>query len=232
MTAPPVLAIEAARAVGEHLPYTPIDLVLHEGDFALIESQGPRRGGGFADLCCGLLAPAAGRVRFCGRNWQTVPDEHADALRGHIGRLFHLPLRPDTPDVASRVLLARLHHTRIPEAQLRAEAAALALRFGLPGLPAGPARLLSAPDLLRAACVRAFLGRPRLVILELPLAAQDADLLSALLEVGAEARGDGAAVIWLANASPALRGRTIRPTQRLRLGDAGLVPARLPASVA
>lgn len=232
MTAPPVLSIEAARGVGEHLPYTPLDLVLDEGDFALIESLGPRRGASFADLCCGLMTPAAGRVRFVGRDWQTMPHEHADALRGRIGRLFHLPLRPDTPDVASRLLLARLHHTRLPEAEVRAEAAALALRFGLPGLPAGPARLLSAPDLLRAACVRAFLGRPRLVILELPLATQHDDLLLALLAVGAEARGYGAAVIWLANASPALRSRTIRPTQRLRLGDAGLVPARAQAAVA
>jgi hypothetical protein len=74
--------------------------------------------------------------------------------------------------------------------------------------------------------VRAFLGRPRLVILELPLAVQHDDLLSALLAVGAEARGRGAAVLWLANASPALRNRSVRPTHRLRLSDAGLVPAR------
>jgi len=231
MSAPPVLAIEAARGIGEHMPYAALDLVLSEGDFALIEILGLRRGAGFADLCCGLMPLTAGSARFRGRDWRTMPTEHADALRGHIGRLFHQPLRLDTPDVAARVLLAQLHHTRIPEAQLRAEAAALALRFGLPGLPAGPARLLSASDLVRAACVRAFLGRPRLVILELPLATQHDDLLSALLAVGAEARGEGAAVIWLANASPALRSRSIRPTHRLRLGDAGLVPARLATPV-
>lgn len=231
MTAPPVLAIEAARGVGEHLPYAPLDLVLFEGDFALIEILGVRRGAGFADLCCGLMPLTAGRARFLGRDWPTVPYEHADALRGHIGRLFHQPLRSDTPDVAARVLLARLHHTHIPETDLRTQAAALAQRFGLPGLPAGPARLLSAGDLMRAACVRAFLGRPRLVILELPLTVQHDDLLSALLAVGAEARGRGAAVIWLANASPALRSRAVRPTQRLRLSDAGLVPARPTAPV-
>lgn len=231
MIAPPVLAIEGVRGDGEHLPYASLDLVLSEGDFALIEILGVRRGAGFADLCCGLMPLTAGRARFLGRDWRTMPYEHADALRGHIGRLFHQPLRPDTPDVAARVLLAQLHHTRIPEAELRAEAVALALRFGLPGLPAGPARLLSAPDLTRAACVRAFLGRPRLVILELPLAVQHDDLLSALLAVGAEARGRGAAVLWLANASPALRNRSVRPTHRLRLSDAGLVPARPSAPV-
>jgi len=225
MTAP-ILEVEAARAGSEHLPYAPLDFTLSEGDFAVLETPGSRRGASFADLCCGLAPLAGGHVRFLGRDWRTMPYEHADALRGQIGRLFHQPLRPETPDVASRVLLARLHHTRIPEAQLRVEAAALALRFGLPGLPAGPARLLSAPDLLRAACVRAFLGRPRLVMLELPLIAQHDDLLAALLDVGADARGRGAALVWLANASPALRRRAIRPTHRLRLTDAGLMPAR------
>lgn len=231
MTAAPVLAIDAARGVGEHQPYAPIDLALAEGDFALIEVPGPRRGAGFADLSAGLVSLTSGHVRFLGRDWREVPDGHADALRGHIGRLFYQPLRPETPDVAARVLLARLHHSRIPEAALRDEAAGLALRFGLPGLPAGPARLLSPPDLLRAACVRAFLGRPRLVILELPLAAQHDDLLSALLDVGTEARGRGAAVVWLAQTGPALRNRAARPTHRLRLTDAALLPVRLPARV-
>jgi phospholipid/cholesterol/gamma-HCH transport system ATP-binding protein len=224
--ATPVLALDAARGIGEHLPTAAFNLDLCEGDFALIEVPGPRRGAGLADLCSGLARLAGGHVRFLGRDWDSLPDDHADALRGHIGRLFYQPLRNDTPDVAARVLLARRHHTRIPEAALRAEAAAMALRFGLPGLPAGPARLLAEPDLLRAACVRAFLGQPRLLILELPPAAQEGDLLAAMLSVGAEARGQGAAVIWLAAAGSALRDPSIRPTHRLRLSDAGLSPMR------
>jgi len=155
-----------------------------------------------------------------------MPDSHADALRGHIGRLFHRPIRHDTPDIAARILLARRHHTRIPEAALRAEATAWALCFGLPGLPSGPARLLAEPDLLRAACVRAFLGRPRLVILELAAAAQQPDLLPALFSAGTEARGQGGAVIWLAIAGLVPRDAIIRPTHRLRLSDAGLSPLR------
>jgi phospholipid/cholesterol/gamma-HCH transport system ATP-binding protein len=227
VSAPPVLALEAARGVGERLPLAGLNLTLSEGDFAMIEVPGSRRGAAFADLCSGLAAVTAGCVRFLGRDWTATPHRHADALRGHIGRLFHLPLRTDTPDVALRVLAARLHHTRTPEATLRAEATALALRFGLPGLPAGPARQLTQPDLLRAACVRAFLGQPRLLILELPVTAQQDDLLPALLEAGAEARGRGTTVMWLAGPGPAARDRSIRATHRLRLSDAGLAPVRL-----
>ncbi len=226
MIAPPVLVIDAARGTGPFMPQAALGLTLPGGDFALIEVPGSRRGGAFADLCAGLAPLSAGGVHFLGRDWTTLPARQADALRGQIGRLFHQPLHPDTPDVASRVLLARLHHTRIPAPALRAEAADLALRFGLPGLPIGPARLLTEPDLLRAACIRAFLGQPRLVILELPAAAQQDELLLALLGASAEARGRGAAVIWLAAAGPALRDRSIRPTHRLRLTDAGLVPLR------
>jgi phospholipid/cholesterol/gamma-HCH transport system ATP-binding protein len=226
MTLPPVLAVSGARAETEHLPRAALDLELTEGDFALIETPGPRRGAGFADLCTGLVPLADGTVRFLGHDWHTVSDRQAGALRGRIGRLFHLPLRADTPDIASRVLLGRLHHTRLPESALREEAAALAVRFGLPGLPAGPARLFSGPDLLRAACVRAFLGEPRLIILELPAAAQRDDLLRALLTAGAEARGRGASVIWLAALGPALHDRTVTPTIRLRLSDAGLASVR------
>jgi phospholipid/cholesterol/gamma-HCH transport system ATP-binding protein len=229
VTVAPVLALEAARGAGERMPLALIDLTLSAGDFAVIEVPGSRRGAAFADLCTGLAPVTAGQVGFLGRDWATVPQRHADALRGHIGRLFHLPLRADTVDVTTRVLLARLHHTRTAEATLRAEATRLAQRFGLPGLPAGPARRLTDHDLLRAACVRAFLGQPRLVILELPVAAQQDDLLPALLEVGAEARGQGATVMWLAGAGPALRDRSIRAAHRLRLSDAGLTPLRLAA---
>jgi phospholipid/cholesterol/gamma-HCH transport system ATP-binding protein len=208
----PVLTLEAARGAGERMPLAALNLTLSAGDFAVIEVPGSRRGAAFADLCAGLVSMISGRVQFLGRDWHETPHRHADALRGHIGRLFTLPLRPDTQDVASRVLLARLHHTRTQEATLRAEATRLAERFGLPGLPAGPARRLTDPDLLRAACVRAFLGEPRLVILELPVSAQQDDLLPALLEVGAEARGQGVTLMWLAASGPALRDRSIRPT--------------------
>lgn len=226
MTVQPVLTLNAARGIGERLPLGAVNLTLWPGDAALIEVPGSRRGTAFADLCSGLVPLTCGTVHFLGRDWHDTPRRRADALRGHIGRLFHLPLRANTLDVANRVLLARLHHTRTSEAALRAEATELAFRFGLPGLPVGPAHRLTQADLLRAACVRAFLGRPRLVILELPVTTQQDALLPALLEVSAEARGQGLTVMWLAGNGPALRNQSVRATHRLRLTDAGLATIR------
>ena len=46
-----------------------------------------------------------------------------------------------------------------------AEATVLARRFGLPGLPVGGRETVPAGELVRAACVRAFLGTPELVLI-------------------------------------------------------------------
>jgi phospholipid/cholesterol/gamma-HCH transport system ATP-binding protein len=232
VTTQPVLMLDAARGEGASLPHGALNLALSAGDFALVEIPGPRHSAAFADLCTGLVPLVSGSVRFLGREWHGLPEHHADALRGRIGRLFHRPMRTDTGDVTNRILLRRLHHTRVPEDSLREEAALLAQRFGLPGLPVGPARLLSEPDLLRAACVRAFVGEPRLLILELPLVAQHGTLLQALLAACAEARGRGASVMWLASMGPALRDRSAMPTHRLRLDDSGLVVSQRPRTIA
>jgi len=226
MSAAPILALAGARATTPLLPTAALDLIVDDGDFVLIEIQEPRNGSAFGDLCAGVVPLEAGQVRFLGRDWQTTPYRLANALRGRIGRLFAQPLREDTPDVAARVLLAQTFHTRVPDDILRAEATALSQRFGLPGLPSGPARFISETDLLRAACVRAFLGEPRLIVLELPSATQEDTLLDALLTEGAAARGRGAGVIWLTMPGPVLRDRSVMPTLRLRLSDAELAPVR------
>lgn len=213
------------RAVGEDgfLPQAPIDLALAPGDFALVEVPSPLHGSSFANLCMGLTLLSNGNVRFLNRDWNVVPEVYAQAMRGHIGRLFHQHLRSDTPDVAERILLGRLHHTRHSESLLREQVADIARLFGLPGLPCGPARLFSEHDLLRAAAIRAFFGEPRLLILELPASSQDGDFLAVLLRAGAIARCRGAAVVWLVCRGPALSMRDAMPTLQLQLADNGLI---------
>jgi phospholipid/cholesterol/gamma-HCH transport system ATP-binding protein len=223
MSAIPVLTLAGAVGDAPFLPHVPLAFALAPGEFALVEMPGVRRGFAFADLCQGLTPLSSGEVRFLGRDWRQLPQAHAQAMRGRIGRLFHQQLPADSHDVAARILQARQHHSRTPEPDLRTEAAAIAVSFGLPGLPVGPAHRLSEPDLLRAAAVRAFLGEPLLLILELPGAAQNEEFIERLLVAGATARQRGAAVLWLAVSGPALRHRAVMPTQRLRLTDAGLV---------
>ena len=224
----PVLDIsQAAPQTGQdEFRFHPITLQLGPGDFALVEANDPQRAAWFADLCCGLVRLAEGTVSFLGRDWTTVTPDYAGALRGRIGRVFGNAGWIDFLDVATNVLLPQLHHTRRDARELREEAATLAGSFGLPGLPTGHPRDLSAKDLARAACIRAFLGEPALLLLESPLQARFPDLAVPLLEALTAARQRGAAAIWLTGSDHVWRDRSAPVTHRLRLRDYGLFPVR------
>ena len=155
----------------------------------------------FADACCGLIAPKSGEARFLGRAWHHAGPDDRSAMRGMIGRAFTRGAWLEYLSVAENVLIQQMHHTRRPVAELRAEAAALARQFGLPGLPTVPPDRLSLEDLERAAMVRAFLGRPRLIILEQPLR-EAADLRAPVMAAVLRAQSRGIAVLWLTAREP------------------------------
>lgn len=223
---PPIL--ELASALAEHDRGTPISLGLAAGDLLLVDAPDPDRASGLADLCAGLAPLAEGRARVLGHDWARLPRGHAAALRGRVGRAFGggrgwIPYL----SVADNVLLAQLHHTRIPEVEVRERAARLSAAFGLPGLPLGLPREQHPNDLARSACVRAFLGEPALLLLESPLLEGTApDLLLPLLDRLVEARSRGAACLWLTRSALVWSDRSIPATRRLRLSERGLTPAR------
>jgi len=123
-------------------------------------------------------------------------------------------------DVATNILLPQLHHT--DPSELRERAIALSCAFGLSGLPLVRPGELAASDLARAACVRAFLGDPALVLLESPV--RFANLMPPLLNALIAARDGGAAVVWFTRSDLVWRDSSVPATVRLRLGERGLVP--------
>ena len=114
----------------------------------------------------GIIEPRSGSISFLGRNWAKLPPDQANALRGRIGRVFNTGNWVNHLSVMDNILLPQHHHTRRSVRRLCDEAGLLAEQFGLPGLPLRRPGDLTAADLQRAACVRAFLGRPTLVLLE------------------------------------------------------------------
>ncbi|MBV8455289.1 MAG: ABC transporter ATP-binding protein [Acetobacteraceae bacterium] len=208
------------------LPPLPIDITLMAGDFALIEVRSRVRAAQFADLCCGLLPVMRGNVRFLGRDWALESAERAAALRGQVGRVHEIGAWIGFVGADLNILLPQLHHSRRPVAALRDAAAELARTFGLPGVPLVRPGALTPADRARAACVRAFLGDPRLVLLESPVQAQFVDLIPPLLNALAAARDKGAAVIWLTRSDLIWRDRSFPATCRLRLTEYGLMPVR------
>ena len=220
----PVLELDRASPVfdGGALSRDPIALRLMPGDCLLVETTEPRRAAAFADLCSGLLPLSAGAVRFLGLDWREVGDAQAGALRGRIGRTHARGAWTDARATDRDILLPRMHHTRLAADRLAEAATQLSRRFGLPGIPSGPPSRFSDADLARAACVRAFLGVPSLLLLENPVTAAHHTLLVPLIAALTEARERGAAAICLTRERPIWRPYIPYLTAHLRLHDHGL----------
>ena len=204
-----------------------VDFRVGGGELALVDARHSLRPAWLADLCCGLLPLSGGSVRFLGHDWSAMPPDYAAALRGRIGRVFQSGNWVDFIDVATNILLPQLHHTRDDPIDLRERAIALSCAFGLPGLPLVRPGDLAASDLARAACVRAFLGDPELILLESPVQGRFNSLIAPLLDALAAARDRGAAAIWFTRSDLVWHDLSFPATHRLRLGERGLVPVGL-----
>jgi phospholipid/cholesterol/gamma-HCH transport system ATP-binding protein len=171
----------------------------------------------FADACAGIIPPLRGAVYFLGRNWQKLRPDHANALRGRIGRVFTRANWINHLSLLENILLPQLYHTHRSVGRIRDEAGDLAERFGLPGVPLGLPGDFTAADLQRAACVRAFLGRPSLLLLQEPTIGGASEILPPLIQAIRDARNRGAAVIWLTRKSNIWDDASIPATHRYRL---------------
>jgi phospholipid/cholesterol/gamma-HCH transport system ATP-binding protein len=201
-----------------------IDLTLRAGDLVLVDPGDEQHEQLLADVTCGLVPPARGTVRFLGRAWSEVPPDQANALRGRIGQVLRRGAWIPYLSLLDNLLLPQLYHTRRPYEAIRAEAAGWAAWFGLAGLPTGRPADVPSPILARAACVRAFLGAPSLIVVE-SLAGGLADgLLTPLVNAMRTARDRDAAVLWFVREPDIYGDRTLPATGRLRLLGEALVP--------
>lgn len=226
---PPLAFIGAELAIEPAGGLTaPVDLEIGPDSLVLIDLASPQRATLFADAAMGLVAPARGRVMFQGRDWAEATPDQARALRGRIGRFLLEPGWIPHLTLADNVLLRPAYHTRIGGDALLAEAVSLCRTLGMPGLPAGFPADVPEGDLACAALARAFLGGPRLVILEHPTAALGMALLGPLLRLIRDVRDEGGAALWLVHgdvrdlraAVPATRQYRLAADRLVRLGGA------------
>jgi len=224
--AEPVLRLLSALPLFEAgvLPNVPLDLELMPGDCALIETFDPARTTALADLCSGMMALRQGEIRFMGYDWASLDSERAAALRGRIGRIHQKGAWISMFGTHVNIMLAQLHHTREPEPAIAQSAIELARQFGLPGLPLVKPDRLSEGDLLRAGCVRAFLGEPRLLLLESTITPDRAELTAPLLDLLSRALHRGAAAVCFTRDAPFWQAQHFPLTHRMQLRDDGLKP--------
>lgn len=170
-----------------------------------------------ADAAQGLVAPSQGAAMFLGRDWQGLRPDDAAIGRGRIGRLFEDEGWISDLTVDENILLSQRHLSRRDEDDILGEALQLARMFGLPGLPRGKPDQVRRWDLRKAACIRAFLGRPVLIILEQPVRGIYADFIAPLLNAVQSARAHGAAVLWTLTDPQLWNNPAICPSRRARM---------------
>ena len=150
-----------------------------------------------ADAAEGLAEVAHGQVLFEGKDWRRMNPDQAAACRGRIGRVFEERGWISNLDMDENITLSQRHHTQRPEPEIAQEAEALIRKFGLSEMPKARPALLRRADLRRSEWTRAFVGQPRLVILEEPMRDVFPEFLAPLIEAVQEACGRGAAVLWI-----------------------------------
>ncbi|MCB1792712.1 MAG: organic solvent ABC transporter ATP-binding protein [Gammaproteobacteria bacterium] len=198
-------------------PAVTLDVQVYPGELHLVSSRDTLRSAALADALLGIAIPAQGSVHFLGADWQHSPSEARLSLRRSIGRVPGRGAWMSTHSVMDNILLPQRHHTLLPEHALRSAATELARRFGLPGLPMQRPDACNDADLRRAACIRAFLGRPTLVVLEHPVSAVDTDLLTPLVGAVQQLRRRRGAVVWITGHDALLNDAAIPADRRHRL---------------
>lgn len=225
-----VLAFDAAAFAERPSSGAPerIDLDLRRGEVGIIHVDDAAEVPAFVDLCVGLAAPGRGRVRFLGVDWATRTRPQRLHRRRRLGVVAHTDAWPSQMTVMESILLAPLYHSDRSRDELIAEATALARLFGLPGLPADRHGATRPQVLLRAGCVRGFLGSPDLVLVYDPLLDRTSELAIPMAQAISSTRTRGGAVLWLTSGTAPPAAQHLEADQVWRLGDSGLVALRGP----
>lgn len=221
-----LLDIEQAVVTGtghEHADFVRGSLHTNAGDLVLVHVINLHQAEIWADLAVGLRQPIEGRVSILGNDLADLDREYGNWLRGRVGRAFSRGNWMDRLSLMDNILLPARHHSMRSDSDLRRQASVLAESFGMPGIPLGMPGQFTRIDLQRAACVRAFLGDPMMVLLEDPTYASHRELLSPLMGAIRVARNRGAAIIWFSPSADIWRDRTIPTTRRYSMAGSELM---------
>lgn len=173
-----------------------VELSLRAGQLGMIHCPDPALSGRIGDSLLGLDAQPSAAVSYLAQRWSDLAPAAALNLRRRVGRVQSRGNWMETRSVMDNVLLPARHNTIVAESELRESAGNMAQRFGLPGLSLNLPEACSPTDLEAAACIRAFLGRPQLVLLEHPLRRIDSPLFVPLVQAVQQFRRRGGAALW------------------------------------
>lgn len=223
-----VLSLKDVALAERQFSSTPtrLDFELPRGDVALVQVDDEADATTLVDLCLGLSDASAGEVRFLGVDWRARRPRERLNRRRRIGAIVQTDVWPAHLTVLEAILVARLYHFARPRDEVIGDATQLARLFGLPGLPTGRRETTPRRALVRAACVRGFLGAPDLIVIQDQALDQTSELAVPMAQAIAAARDRGGAVLWITTSFATAAAQFVQVDQMLRLGDHGLVRVR------
>ena len=187
--------VEVAFAYGrQQEALAAVSLELADGGITVVVGPSGSGKSTLVALVAGLLAPAAGRILFAGRDMAGVPPERRD-----VGVVFqHYALFPHLSVEDNVAFGLTTRHRRLPRREVAPRVQELAALLGLTPLLARRPAELSGGERQRVALARALAPRPALLLLDEPLSALDASLRRQLrAEVAGLLRGLGTTVLYV-----------------------------------
>jgi phospholipid/cholesterol/gamma-HCH transport system ATP-binding protein len=185
-------------------------MVLHGSHFRYVP---------LCDLAEGLIEPHDGRVEFLGEDWQRMANLRQSVMRGKIGRVFENQGWVSNLTVYDNVALSQRHHTLRSEREIAQDVEWLARKAGTFPLPEQLPESIPLTDLRRAEWVRAFLGGPKLVLLERPEHGMTEENLSRLMDMVLTATEAGAAVVWMTTSRECWQDRRLTTAGRFSIEE-------------
>jgi heme exporter protein A len=158
--------IDLACVRGERTIFSRLNFTIEPGGLLLVQGANGSGKTSLLRMVCGLLAPAAGHIRWRGEDI----DRTRERYHTEMAYFGHSPAIKEDLTALENLLFA----CRLEGVQLSRETAAEALgRVGLARCLELPARTLSQGQRRRVALARLFLRKARLWILDEPLTALD-----------------------------------------------------------
>ena len=192
----PVLVVtELTKTYGGRKPVTAVDrLSFALGRGEILGLLGPNGAGKTTtiQMLMSTLTPTSGRIAYFGRSLETDREAILERV-GFASAYSKLPLHlkiDENLDVFGRLY-------GLPAADRKARARALLERFGVWDLRKRTMAGLSAGQTTRVMLAKAFLARPRIVLLDEPTASLDPDIAHEVREFVCEARDhDGVSILY------------------------------------
>src|SRR5262245_12934274 len=201
-------------------------LALRRGEVGIIHADDEGESSAMVELSVGLMVPARGRVRFLDVDWTTRTRPQRLRRRSRIGLVAQTGIWPSQMTIMDSILMAQLYHSDRSRDELIAEATDLARLFGLPGLPAERREATRRQVLLRAGCIRGFMGSPDLVLVHDQLLDRTSELAIPMAQAISATRARGGAVLWINTGTASEATQFVEADHVYHLGEGRLARMR------